>query len=219
MGASAFWKEFCIQLREAHDRFKLDTGFTMLASTSTLQTPILPKSFASFVDKTYRKNVVENGRFDQGEPPEGGWVFHDNWDMRIVDIVRTTVLVRYLDGIQTAVATLNSAAEATGIRLKEPEFQSQLGHCAAHVVAYVPSLFEPWTGPRREEALPVEIQFTTQLQSVAGELTHKIYEARRMDIYHREPAWSEDPNFVSNHLPYALHLMDGVILNERRRGR
>jgi ppGpp synthetase/RelA/SpoT-type nucleotidyltranferase len=176
------------------------------------------KEFGRFVDKTWRKNVLMNPRFLDNEPPSGGeWVTHKNWDAQIIDILRTTILVRYLDGIDEVPKLVAAAASEFGVRYDPPEFQAHRGHCAAHLVVYPVARYRPYGGPDVEAELPVEIQVSTQLQEVVCELTHPIYEQKRaLHPSDDELAWSEDPHFVSDHLPFALHLVDGVILKERR---
>src|SRR5579863_871290 len=50
------------------------------------------KPYASFLLKTFRKNVLENPNYP--DPPALGWVLPDNWFTRIHDLVRTLIVVR-----------------------------------------------------------------------------------------------------------------------------
>jgi ppGpp synthetase/RelA/SpoT-type nucleotidyltranferase len=212
------WPKLCTELQLVHDRHGTSSRFRLLTNRNTEHLKLDPKDFDELVDKTWRKNIVANAGAAKGQAPEGGWITHENWDERILDILRTTVTVRFLDGVKEVVDSITEFAIREGVEFEPPDWQSKVGHCAVHVVLRPEVEYRSAAGPDVVAALPIEIQVSTQLQDVACELTHPIYERRRLtnpDEWELE--WSEDPHFVANHVPFGLHLVDGVILAERRK--
>jgi hypothetical protein len=65
----------------------------------------------------------------------------------------------------------------------------------------------------------VEIQITTQLQEVLRNLTHPLYERRRLqaDDHSGKWKWEFDSNrFRLAYLSHALHLLESMILDSRK---
>jgi hypothetical protein len=64
----------------------------------------------------------------------------------------------------------------------------------------------------------IEIQITTQLQEVLRSLTHKFYEAQRLQVVPDKGKWKWDfksNRFKVGYLSHTLHLLESVILESR----
>src|SRR4030042_4687998 len=94
--SSSFWQKLKKNLREYNDEYVVSTAYPLLVNRDEIP-ELKVKPWSSFVDKTYRENVVKNANWPG--PPGDGWIIPGNWYARIHDIVRTTIVVKYLDGV------------------------------------------------------------------------------------------------------------------------
>ena len=212
---TGFWTEFGIRLDHLSERRQLEGEFPVLAHGRE-PAVIEPKPWDSLLDKCYRKNVLENEVFPNS-PPEG-WITEKNWLDRIHDVVRTTVVVRYMDDIFTVAKLLQEVAADEGIEIDVNFKARNEGYYAVHVsvpmrLQYAESGWEPLFAN-----IQVEIQLCTQIQEVIRSLTHVFYMKRR--VRPREPGhewqWNcESDEFVPNYLGHMLQYADGMIMNSR----
>ena len=71
---STFWQEFAARLTEFDQQYTVETTYPLLLSTTPPET--LKKPYDSFLDKTFRKNVVNNREWPS--PPRDGWLEPNN---------------------------------------------------------------------------------------------------------------------------------------------
>lgn len=212
---SFFWAErLWPALRDRHSAATL-TAYGLLAHPN--QAPvILKKSWEPLVLKSYRRNVLDNSSWP--DPPPGGWVLPDNWFECVSDVVRTTVVVRYLDGIEMVRQAIEDAAVATGTKCDFDFENRDEGYYALHVTAWLPFRFISLGYQSATKILPVEIQVCTQVQEVLRTLTHKTYEATRRRPRRESDLWQwrwQCAQFTPNYLGHILHFADGVMLSLR----
>jgi ppGpp synthetase/RelA/SpoT-type nucleotidyltranferase len=174
------------------------------------------KPFDSFLNKTFRKNVVNNIKWP--EPPDGGWILPNNWFQHINDMVRTYLVVKYLDGVNFLVSNLEELCYETECPCKVDYEAKQEGYYAAHVyVSFTCDIPRPdWD--TKKEAILFEIQITTQLQEVIRRLLHKYYERRRAEVSKADITWQWDyksEEFAANYLGHILHYVEGMIMDVR----
>jgi len=98
---SNFWRSILSGLKDVDAQYLIDHKYPLIAQFTP---EILIKSWRSFFEKTYRKNILSNANFPN--PPEGGWLTPQNWYADIHDIIRTTIIVKYLDGVPLLVEFL-----------------------------------------------------------------------------------------------------------------
>jgi ppGpp synthetase/RelA/SpoT-type nucleotidyltranferase len=218
---SPFWNRFQLLLKNANARSEIK-GYPLLAHSEMM--PVVKKKWGSVVEKTFRMNVVHNsdwGESDEGQPPDGRWITRNNWFTTIDDLVRTMIVVRYVDGVDIVRDVIAEASAATGLPV--PRFcleARDVGYYALHATVYVP-LIRTVTGPRAlKEAIPVEIQVCTQVQQVIRQLTHEFYEGRRKIPVNPADQWQwefDRPEWVPNYLGHLLHYTDGMIVKVRDR--
>ncbi len=213
---SAFWKQLGNNLREYNDEYFLDTGYQLLQESGLPN--ILIKPFNSFLEKTFRKNILENENFP--EPPIEGWILPENWYSLINDILRTTIVVKYLDGVDFIIGKIQSLCEDIKKDFECTFEAREVGYYAVHL--YIREQFEI---PRMDwDTIKVsttfEIQLTTQLQEVIRKLLHKYYEERRMLPPETERMWQWDyrsDEFATNYLGHILHYIEGMIMEIREK--
>jgi hypothetical protein len=223
---SPFWTEVSSSLLTVNERYRLQTqGYDLLGlpHTQTLaEEPFRPrialKSYESFLLKTLRLNLINSASRRRSKP--GNAILPSNWFNRINDVTRTTLYVKYLDGVPYLAEHIRNIASAHDLST-ELTFQARdEGHYAAHL--YVTDKVSLPTSRARSALVTaqLEVQISTQLKEVIGRLTHKHYENRRR----RNPRgnsnakWQWDyssPEFSPNYLGHIVHYLEGVIVSLR----
>jgi ppGpp synthetase/RelA/SpoT-type nucleotidyltranferase len=211
---SRFWTTLIDALPDLADRFYGRTTYLMRTADAPL---VSVKPWASFWFKSYRRNVLDNPHWP--ESPDGGWWTPDRWHTTAKDVLRTRIVVRYLDAVVEVVQLLARLARRIGHRYEIDYEATDLGYYAAHVV-----IFRRFEVPARtfgtvRLVAPVEIQVTTEVKDVVQELLHKYYdEARRSAAFPYDPQsrWNYDSDeFRSSYLGHMAHYLEGIIMNLR----
>jgi len=215
---SDFWVQLTGNLREFDSEYRSEKGAYPLLMR--LKAEVDRKPFDSFLLKTFRKNVRANDRWP--EEPEGGWILPDNWYSRISDIVRTLLVVKYLDGVEYLIAKIQALCQQHGLPCRAFFEARQEGYYAGHL--YTKQQFEipraDWDTEKVD--VSIEIQITTQLQEVIRRLLHKYYEERRKRLRREDAKWQwdyESDEFIANYLGHILHYVEGMIMEVRERQR
>lgn len=212
---SRFWQRVTSDLPDLHATYQHDTGFGLLAHPD--QDPaVVKKPWDSVVLKSYRRNVLNNPNFP--DPPSRGWTTPENWFETIDDILRTTIVVRYLDCVGLVQEMLAAAAAASDATLAVDYEAREEGYYAVHITAtcLLTAANKAWEAQKIR--VPVEIQICTQVQEVLRALTHKLYEVNRRAPRPTDTKWQWDCHsveFVPNYLGHILHYADGMIMNVR----
>lgn len=212
---SQFWQLVTSGLPNLHATYQQDTGFGLLAHPDQ-NPPVVKKPWDSVVLKSFRRNVLNNSNFP--EPPSRGWTTPGNWFETVDDVLRTTIVVRYLDCVGLVQEMLVAAAAASNATFAVDYEAREEGYYAVHIT--VTSLLAAPTKAWEVQRLrvPVEIQICTQVQEVLRALTHKIYEVNRRTPRSTDTKWQWDchsAEFVPNYLGHILHYADGMIMNVR----
>jgi hypothetical protein len=218
LAASPFWTCLSSSIDEYHQEYLLATGYDLLLPGFVLP-KLCIKPFGSFLDKTFRKNVLHNRHWPAA--PAQGWIVPDSWYSRISDILRCTVVVKYLDGVEFMIEKIRALSETHGLPFSVHMEAREEGYYAAHV--YTSHAFEV---PRRNwdtliQSAQLEIQITTQLQEVIQRLLHSRYEKSRSDADRRASStWRWDyrsEEFAAGYLGHILHYVEGMIMEVRDR--
>ena len=213
---SLFWTLLVENLSEYNANYLAKTGYHLLIPNFNPKLHI--KSFDSFLFKTYRINIIENKNWP--EEPVGGWIFPNNWYNRINDMIRTLIIVKYLDGTEFMTNQLESFCSTGNTSFKCYLVARDEGYFAAHV--YTRQDFEipkiDWD--TEMVSVSIEIQITTQIQEVIRNLLHKYYEEKRKSIKKKDVIWQWDyksDEFVANYLGNILHYLEGMIMEIREK--
>ncbi|MDE0453924.1 MAG: hypothetical protein OXJ63_01290 [Gammaproteobacteria bacterium] len=215
--ASDAWTALNDNLVTMNQRYLVKTGYPLFVTQNGLR--LYRKSFDSFLVKTFRKNVLNNAEWP--DPPPNGWLLPENWFTRINDIVRTLLVVKYLDGVTFAAAEIVQLFESNQ-RDCEAHFEARTeGYYAAHLYASFPVTIPRVDWDTQGVIVPLELQITTQVQEVIRRLLHAYYEERRVTITSEESeSWQWDyksPEFSANYLGHVLHYVEGMIVEIRDR--
>ncbi len=211
---SEFWRQLVENLQEYDREYHQEKECHLLMSDDT--PALYTKSFDSFLLKTFRKNIIENKNWPND--PDNGWVLPDNWHSSINDIVRTLIVVKYLDGVQFIIDKIKLLCEQNNLNYNIFMEAREEGYYAAHL--YLQKEFEI---PRKDwdtdkAVISIEIQVTTQLQDTIRKLLHKYYEERRKQVMDDDVKWQWDyksDEFTANYLGHILHYVEGRIVELR----
>lgn len=211
---SCFWKEFLSNIPNYNDEYYLINGYSLLKIEPI---PIFQKSYESLINKTFRKNILLNENYP--EAPKGGWITPENWFSEIKDLLRTTITVRYLDGVQFISNKIKELAEKNNYSFLVDFEAREEGYYAAHITIEGKFNIVDVDWNVKEINFPMEIQVTTQLQEVIKGLLHKMYEEVRVSPpLEKNLKWQWDykcMEFSSNYLGHILHFVEGMILEVR----
>lgn len=215
-GESSLWQQLISNLPDYNYEYQGTKGYPLLKDFSTPE--LKTKDWTNFLDKTRRKNTIDNPNWPN-EPPTG-WILPSNWYSRIDDIVRTTIVVKYLDGGDFLADRIHSIC---GNHFRCDYEAKVEGYYAVHI--YVTHQYDiPGIDWDTESIYAtVEIQITTQIQDVLRQHLHKYYEERRGRVSEpEEKGWQWDPKspeFIPNYLGHILHYVEGMIMEVRDRER
>jgi hypothetical protein len=211
--ASPFFQGLTKSLTEYNDEYYVSRGYALL---TPYPMKLVVKPFESFILKTYRRNVLDNARWPQ--EPESGWIVPINWFTMINDIVRTILVVKYLDGVGLLAEKIDSLCKQYNCGCKVDFEAKAEGYYAAHL--YVRHRFEVpsirWDTEKMD--VDIELQITTQLQDVIRSLLHTYYESRRTKPMEKRSTWQWDyrsDEFAANYLGHILHYVGGMIVDIR----
>lgn len=175
------------------------------------------KPWESFLSRTWRTNVHNNANWP--EPPSGGWLSPDGWFEGLWDVVRSRVVVRYLDGVQFLADHMSALGKEVGAEVQVWTHAQEYGYYAMHLTVRqdfeVQTLdFEEW----ETRHTGIELQLTTELQETIGLLTHGYFEKRREARVEPDQKWQWDyksQEFTPYYLGHLLHYLEGMIMRVR----
>jgi hypothetical protein len=218
---SACWKELTNNFIEYNDRYFIHKGYPLFTSEYCVpgyNPKLLIKPFDSFLLKTFRINVINNELWPN--PLIEGWVLPDNWYTKINDIIRTCLIVKYLDGVDYLINIIQTICGSLNLSCNSHLEAREEGYYAAHL--YTKNEFEvpclSWD--TNKITVSIEIQITTQLQEVIKTLLHKYYEERRKSIIEEDTKWQwnyKSDEFAANYLGHILHYIEGMIMEIREK--
>lgn len=175
------------------------------------------KSWKSFLSRTWRHNVHNNPNWP--DPPPDGWLTPNRWFEGLWDIVRTRLVVRYLDGVQFLADCLAKVGKDHDLRVELKTHAQEWGYYAMHIT--VSQTFDVQTLNYEDvetRSSMVEIQLTTELQETIAILTHGYFETRREEEAPQDQKWQWDyrsAEFTPYYLGHLLHYLEGMIMRVR----
>jgi ppGpp synthetase/RelA/SpoT-type nucleotidyltranferase len=178
------------------------------------------KDYDSFLEKTFRKNILENDQFP--EEPKGGWITPYNWFSKVHDILRTQIIVKYLDGVDYIIKEFDGVCENNHIEHEVSYEARDEGYYAVHLNAKYNFNILGYNFESLSCPITVEIQIRTQLQEVIKNLLHTYYETKRIqpieERMESKKDWKWDykcEEFAANYLGHILHYVEGMIMDIR----
>jgi hypothetical protein len=203
-----------VGLREIDARYQIDKKYPLISGAPP---ELLVKPWSSFLHKTYRKNVLTNHNFPR--PPDEGWILPSNWFERIRDILRTTVEVKYLDGVAIVLNSLKGWAEEEAC-FSDSQLEARVsGYYGAHFECSFTGHIPDIAWKRYDQRITVEVQVTTSIKEVIKKLLHSFYEDSRKNPKPpsiEEISWNyRSPQFNAAYLGHILHYVEGMIIEVR----
>lgn len=212
---SLLWKTLNRNRKYYSDEYLIESRGYALWSNASEPVELKIKPYDSFLLKTYRRNILDNQNWP--EPPKEGWILPENWFSKINDIVRTSFVVKYLDGVEFVTEHFQSLCRECNVKCKVDYEAKEEGYYAAHMYAT-----DKYEIPKIELGtdfadVNIEIQITTQLQEVILKLLHKYYEERRkQEKLNLKWQWDyKSDEFATNYLGHILHYIEGMIMERR----
>jgi ppGpp synthetase/RelA/SpoT-type nucleotidyltranferase len=211
---SDFWKKTIAELPELNDKYRIEKGVHLLIPLNIPK--IYSKSLNSLIVKAYRKNILNNTNYPS--PPDGGWITPNNWFERIKDIIRTTLTVKYLDGVEILINELENISRQFEFKFTSSFEAREEGYYAAHSGIMIPLSIPNFDFLPVPKDINIEIQVTTQIQEIIKTLLHTHYENNRKVLAPKDYKWQWDyqsPEFTSNYLGHIIHYVEGMIVDIR----
>jgi ppGpp synthetase/RelA/SpoT-type nucleotidyltranferase len=211
---SPFWQEILSELNEINDKYFGLKGVHLLIISN--KPKIFTKSLNSLLIKAYRKNILNNSNFPS--PPDNGWITPDNWFEKINDIIRTTITVKYLDGVEFIINELSNISNKNNFIFESSFEAREEGYYAAHSSVKIPFSIPDLNFTPIKKTINIEIQVTTQIQEIIKTLLHKHYEENRKTETPKDYKWQWDhksPEFIPNYLGHIVHYVEGMIIEIR----
>jgi len=218
---SDFWKELCANLATYEAEYKRPVLFAPVElrkerEQNGLLDPrepeLLPKPWDSFLDKTYRKNKKIN---DSREGADKNWLLPYNWYQKINDIVRTSFVVKYFDGVEFLTLKIYELCHDMGLCEKPDCLGRMDGYYAAHIIVKHEFEVSAETFGTEVNDFNLEIQIRTQIQDLVQNLLHTYYKKNRTKS-ERKQHWEwnyADEEFAANYLGHIVHYVDGKIVD------
>lgn len=184
--------------------------------TSNGEPKLTTKVYESVVEKTFRRNILLNNNFP--DPPDTGWLNYDSVYEHFNDLVRGSLVCRFIDGPAFVANAIVAYAEECGLESRQYSHERDDGYYAYHVYVKFPISIFDLKFEKAEKMVEVEIQLTTQLQEVLRSLTQRHYEAERLIPNPDRGKWKwefSSSRFKVGYLSHTLHLLESVILEAR----
>ena len=174
------------------------------------------KSFRSVVDKSFRMNILWNKAFPKA--PKRGWVNLQNIYAMLNDLVRGSLVCRFIDGPERVARCISDYAGRLDLVSRSYSQEREDGYYAFHVYVTFPVRVFDVDWNEADVSVEVEIQISTQLQEVLRSLTHHLYESQRLQVADTSGKWKWEftsSRFKIGYLSHALHLLESVIVESR----
>lgn len=186
-----------------------------LLSMATPNPVLVKKPFESAVNKSFRLNVLWNRNFPL--EPSGGFVTPDTWFSQLDDVIRTTIVCRYIDGPSRLIAALTKRATQLGLAVTDRSVSRDEGYYGHHFYTRHPTLVARHNSVAEDGSVSLEIQVTTQMQDLLRALTHRFYEEDRLRSK-PDSSWKWDfqsRKFTARYLAHTLHLVEALVVKVR----
>lgn len=212
--SSDFWKSISAKLSDWDAEYYMSTGVHLFVECKMPE--VVYKPYDSLINKVYRKNCLKNECFPND--PEKGWVSPSTWYDAIHDIIRTSFVVKYLDGVKFLVQKMEKVSKDVHCGYNCSYEAHDDGYYAAHVAVVNDMTILGMDWKESMHKIEIEIQITTGLQEMIKHLLHKYYEDNRRKEIPKDYKWQwdyESEQFVPNYLGHISHYLEGMIVEIR----
>lgn len=221
--AHQFFEAVPHTLEEASKKYAEEKNGSLLLSGSA-ELELEKKTFSSIFEKSFRYNVVWNNRWPKHPKKRPGsgefsedWTTPENWYQHFDDLVRGTIVVRYIDGQKFLADELEALAKAVGLESRTEPRALEEGYYSFHFYVQIDATILSPDWQKTSNSVWIEIQITSQMQELARKLSHPFYEKRRIDS-NNEKSWKwefKGDRFKAAYISHSLHLLEGLIVELR----
>lgn len=214
--SSDFWKDFLQGLNEIDAQYRQDNN--NLDLIRNMKIIIDEKEFKSAIEKAYRVSILKNKESPESPDYLREFILPENIFEKLNDIIRTEVIVKYIDGIEKVVSYLVDLAKKYNYETEVEVLSREEGYYAQHFYILYNTRISDFQWNPKEIKFKFEIQIRTQLQDTVKSILHWYYEKDRVKYEKGQDEkswrWSFDkPSFVTNYIGHILHFFDGIIVN------
>jgi hypothetical protein len=213
---SAFWEQVLEKVKDVDVQYKLKNKHYLINGSDAIKIKIKP--WQSFLLKTYRKNILNNSNWPAS--PEEGWCTPETWFELIRDVARTSVIVKYIDGVPLILDGLREIATKHALAHEAELISRQDGYYSAHFVCSTDCNLTTVDWKSVTKHVSLEIQVTTQIKEVIKTLLHSFYEDKRGEIStigkSKDVSWDyTSDEFKASYLGHMLHYVESMIIEVR----
>lgn len=214
---SNIWNEIIRNLKELDAQYRRSHNNFPLLAHPNQPLELLIKPYNSMLKKTFRMNVINNNNWPN-PPREEGWINPYECFECIDDIIRTSVVVKYLDGVKHLADDISKLASNLSIGSTVELKAKEEGYYAAHIyVSHVEEIPNIAWDTRKTEML-FEIQIRTQVQDLIRRLLHTYYSEHRLSKSEQKDIWQWDyksDEFATSYIGHIIHYIEGKIVEIR----
>jgi ppGpp synthetase/RelA/SpoT-type nucleotidyltranferase len=213
---SKFWKDLKQVLNEVDAQYRqANNELDLIRKPDDIK--IVEKPSSSVIDKAYRISILENKQLPESPDYHKDFVLPENVFEKLNDIIRTEVIVKYLDGVDAIIDSLSALAQKYGYQYKVDKLSKEEGYYAKHFYILYETKICDYEWQPKTIKIKFEIQVRTQLQDTIKDILHWYYEKERVSIeqVEDEKSWRwehEKPRFMTNYIGHILHFFDGIIV-------
>lgn len=220
---SEFFNDLKSELNDLNDWYQMQEKFILLVLSKCLN--LDTKKFDDMMEKSYRKDVLCN---EHWEDSDNSWTINYDWVNplncfeKLNDILRTRIMIRYLDGARLVLGVLKKVANKHEYSSKIAFKSDEYGYYGVHFVVKYPVEIERINLGSKNILLNVEIQICTQISEVINELLHLYYEKKRLEFHGADKDWRWDydcDEFIPAYLGHMTHYIEGMIMQSREKVR
>lgn len=211
-----FFVNFGINIQKWEQEYNKNTQSNLFTYPTSPE--LLQKCYKSALDKSFRINVLWNKNFPK--EPKKGWVTTNNLFYYFNDLIRGTLVCRFIDGPKFVAKKMAEYAKSLNLECSQYSQQRDEGYYAYHFYVKLPVILTDINWEESTIELNAEIQITTQLQDVLRSLTHKFYEENRLSPDNESTKWKwefDSNRFRLGYLSHTLHLLESIILESRNK--
>ena len=230
---SPFWEALQEAMPRLERRYELHHGPSTLWVRELQPKEIGKKPLESAIDKSFRKNVLENKKpwptppslvqsdgeedipKDYSDPRL--WVGPRNWLTEFSDIYRVRFIANYIDGVLFLTKRISEIAEEAQIECSVDLKNTPHGYFASHLdIKQTITLPDFEMREDRDVKVTLEVQITTAIQSTLLEIQHELYSLSRLNPDPEVWQWEyRDAEFHVNYMGSTLHLLEGMMIKAR----
>lgn len=217
---SGFYRDLKNELNSLNDKYLIENNYRLLDLGLCLVMKI--KKFDDMLDKCFRRDILNNREWDTDSSlwfDRYDWAHPLNCFEKLNDVLRTRILLRYLDGVELVLSILKKMSNRYGTKYELEYKADERGYYGVHFVVLFPSEILDIENGTKEVSARIELQLCTQISEVVNELLHEYYERQRLEKpTDKKWQWDfESDEFSPAYIGHISHYIEGAIMQARQK--